>query len=86
MTTIATDEPAFEEGSRLDTDLLAALATGDLDRVVSIYELGARLKEQEGDIDAACFLYTHAFVHALQAGDPRHETLRRVLIGYGREE
>lgn len=79
------EELAFEAG-RLESELLAALEAGDLDRVVSIYELAGRLKEQSGDIDAACFLYTHAFVHALQAGDRRSETLRAILVGYGREE
>ncbi|MEM6386775.1 MAG: hypothetical protein AAF718_11130 [Pseudomonadota bacterium] len=62
-----------------------ALALGDIERVVSLYEKAAAMKEEAGDIDAACFLLTHAWIHALEAGDGRAEDIRGQLIAYGRE-
>ena len=65
--------------------LHAALAERDLQRVISIYTEAADRRESEGDIDVACFLLTHAWVHALEADDHRVGMLRARLIAHGRE-
>ncbi len=65
--------------------LEAAFAARDIKRVIDIYAQAADRKEAEGDIDAACFLLTQAWVHALEAGDDRATDLRARLIAHGRE-
>lgn len=50
-----------------------------------LYALAAEKREAAGDIDAACFLLTHAYVYALDAG-AASETIRQKLVCYGREE
>ncbi|MGR3511904.1 MAG: hypothetical protein ACU0GG_04015 [Paracoccaceae bacterium] len=65
--------------------LQTALAERNLGRVIDIYTDAANDKEEAGDIDAACFLLTHAWVHALEAGDDRATDIRARLIAHGRE-
>lgn len=50
-----------------------------------LYALAAEKHEAAGDIDAACFLLTHAYVYALDVG-AASETIRQKLVCYGREE
>ena len=69
----------------MNDDLARALASGDLKGVIDIYLAAAESKEDEGDVDAACFLLTHAWVHALEAGDSRARDIRARLIARGRE-
>ena len=70
--------------SDLDRAVIAAHQAGDLAALVTLYTQAADAVE-EADIDAACFLLTHAHVFALEAGDPRAEDLRARLVRYGRE-
>lgn len=49
-----------------DRKLFAALDDGDHQTVAELYLQAA---EQANDRDAAAFYATHAYVHALQAGD-----------------
>lgn len=65
--------------------LQTALAERNLGRVIDIYIDAANDREEEGDIDAACFLLTHAWVHALEAGDDRAAEIRTRLVAHGRE-
>lgn len=83
-----TDGPAdrARDRSQLDAHLIDAHRSGDLVRLVDLYSLAAERSETEGDIDAACFYLTHAYVFALQSDDPRAEDLRAILKARGREE
>ena len=76
------------EGARaaLDAALIAAHAEGDNARLVRLYTQAADSSEAAGDVDAACFYLTHAYVFALHTGDPAAETLHRRLLAEGREE
>lgn len=55
------------------------------DDPVALYRTAADRAEARGDIEAACFYLTHAFVHALQAGAPEAVELNRRLVVHGRE-
>jgi hypothetical protein len=65
----------------LDSALLAAHERGDGAALAALYgEAGARA---EGD--AAAFYLTHAYIHALEAGEPRAAELHARLKAMGRE-
>ena len=70
----------------LDERLLAAHAAGDLPALAMLYSQAADAREASGDIDAACFYLTHAFVFALEAGDAQGPGLHARLKAHGREE
>ena len=73
-----------EEAAALNAALLAAHARHDLETLVDLYALAADSQEGVGDIDAACFFLTQAFVFALEAGVARAAELNRRLVAYGR--
>lgn len=62
--------------------MLDAHADNDSDALVSLYTQAADGAE---DVDTECFFLTHAFVFALEAGDPRAQGLRARLVAHGRE-
>lgn len=66
----------------LDAQLLTAHVAGDLAALVGLYTQAA---EQAAQFDAACFYLTHAYIFALDLGDPRAQGLRAELVRYGRE-
>ena len=68
--------------SGLHAALMAAHEAGDGAGLARLYE---RAAETAGDVDAACFFLTHAYVHALEAGDPRARHLHGRLKAHGRE-
>ncbi|SMX44765.1 hypothetical protein [Maliponia aquimaris] len=68
--------------SGLDTLLLAAHAADDRAALVGLY---AQAAEAAGDLNAACFYLTHAYVFALEIGDPRAASLHARLKAEGRE-
>lgn len=72
----------------LDRILLKEHADGaDPGRLSALYREAGMLREADGAIDAACFLYTHAFVYALEAGNAALiDSLRSALVRHGREE
>jgi len=70
----------------LEAALLAAHDKSDLQALVVLYRQAGEAKEQDGDLDAACFYYTHAFVFALETGHPDRHLLNSKLVGFGREE
>ncbi|MEM7751831.1 MAG: hypothetical protein AAF230_00360 [Pseudomonadota bacterium] len=70
---------------RLDRALSDAVQAGDLPRVVRLYRDAAEMSEATGDVDRACFFYTHAWVFAMEAGDPMADELRAKLVAHGRE-
>lgn len=76
------------DGARalLDARLIAAHEEGDLPLLVKLYAEAARTSEEAGNIDAACFYLTHAYVFALQTDDPRAPEFHARLKARGREE
>ena len=55
--------------STLQSRMLAAHKRTDLSALPALYLEAARVREEGGDVDAACFFFTHAYVYALDAGD-----------------
>ena len=68
--------------STLDAEVIAAHASNDTTRLVKLYTQAA---EETGDVNAACFFLTHAYVFALELGHPDAITLRARLVKHGRE-
>jgi hypothetical protein len=68
--------------SSLDARMLAAHAAADTSALIGLYEQAA---DAVADVDSTCFFLTHAFVFALEAGDPRAHALRARLVSHGRE-
>lgn len=68
----------------LDSQLLAAHEAKDKPELVRLYTLAGDEREKAGDIDAACFYLTHAFVYALELGTPEADLLNRRLWEHGR--
>lgn len=68
----------------LDRELLKAHAEMDKGALVHLYRLAGDKYAAAGDIDAASFYLTHAFVFALETGAPEAEELNRRLADWGR--
>ncbi|MBY6114347.1 hypothetical protein KUW09_07705 [Mameliella alba] len=66
----------------LDDLLLSAHDADDRPALVGLYEQAA---DTANDLDAACFYLTHAYIFALELGDPRAATLHARLMAEGRE-
>ena len=58
--------------STLQARLLAAHDADDRRALVALYTEAA---DKAGDVDAACFYLTHAYIFALDTGDPAAELL-----------
>ncbi|MEO0621928.1 MAG: hypothetical protein AAFU49_15175 [Pseudomonadota bacterium] len=67
----------------LDRALLDAHARDDGSALVGLY---ARAADLANDTEAAAFFLTHAYVFALETGDPASEELHCRLRALGREE
>jgi hypothetical protein len=65
----------------LQDRLLAAHADDDRSRLVALYTEAA---DGTADIDAACFYLTHAYIFALELGDPVSDALYQRLHAHGR--
>ncbi|WP_264214052.1 hypothetical protein [Leisingera thetidis] len=72
------------ERAELDHALLQAHEDKDSAALVRLYTLAGDRAEAAGDINAACFYLTHAFVFALEAGLPETRELNRRLAERGR--
>jgi hypothetical protein len=70
----------------LDAQLLAAHAAGDERALAPLYARAADAAEAAGEVDAACFFLTHAYVFALATGAPEAGALHARLLAHGREE
>ncbi|MEZ5774980.1 MAG: hypothetical protein R3D33_09880 [Hyphomicrobiaceae bacterium] len=66
--TRATDDPAARL-RELDREVLDRHALGDRRALAPLYGEAGRIREAEGLIDEAAFLYTQAYVYALETGD-----------------
>ena len=65
----------------LQDRLLDAHAQGDQMALVALYTEAA---DSNDVVDAACFYLTHAYIFALELGDPASETLFARLKVHGR--
>lgn len=70
----------------LETKILHAHEVGDKAALIEGYGRAAMIAEGEGEIDAACFFATYAYIYALEAGHDDRAALHAFLIKYGREE
>lgn len=70
----------------LEAALLAAHADGDQAALARLYAKAGDRAEAAGDLDAACFYLTHAYVFALATGAPGADALHARLKAHGREE
>jgi len=77
----AQDDP---DALALDQLLLDAHARDDRPALIRLYTLAADRHEVAGDVDAACFYLTHAFIFALEAGAPEADNLNARLVAHGR--
>lgn len=66
----------------LDAHLKAAQAAGDKRALIGLYDQAA---DTANDPNAAAFFLTHAYVFALEAGDPRAKAFHHRLKAEGRE-
>lgn len=73
------------ESEKLDEMLRSAHARDDAAALTELYTLAADQSEEIGDIDAACFYLTHAFVFGLQCGSDATRDLQQRLWRHGRE-
>ena len=83
-----TGKPASKKSEQLEVleeALLAAHSVHDHPGLVLLYRQAGEIREAEGDIDAACFYYTHAYVFALETGDKAAKQLLDILVSHGRE-
>ena len=69
-----------------DAALLAAHAAGDHATVIRLYTAQGDAEEARGDVDAACFYLTHAYVFALETNHASAPLLHARLKAAGREE
>jgi hypothetical protein len=65
----------------LQNRLLDAHARDDCAALVGLYTEAA---DAAPDLDAACFYLTHAYIYALEKGDPAAEQLYQRLKAQGR--
>ena len=57
-----------DQAERLDSDILAGHKNGDFTSLALYYRTGGQHAALSGNSDAACFLFTQAYVFALRAG------------------
>tara|TARA_R110002126_G_C10490649_1_gene504130 strand:- start:34660 stop:34890 length:231 start_codon:yes stop_codon:yes gene_type:complete len=70
----------------LNAALLDAHDRAEGGRLAELYHRAASISEQAGEMDQACFYFTHAYVFALQEGLPMSTDLHARLKALGREE
>ena len=70
--------------TELDAQLLDAHASKDAAKIALHYGRAADQAERKENTDQACFFLTHAWVFALEAGDPAADKYRARLAAFGR--
>ena len=78
-------EPLDMALQALDAALLGAHATGDKAALARLYAEAAERADATGDRDRAAFYLTHAYVFALDRGDPAAGAFHARLCAWGRE-
>lgn len=70
----------------LQAELLRAYAECDLALVAELFVQAARERDVMQDVDAACFFYTQAYIHALEADNEAVASVaHRQLATHGRD-
>lgn len=69
----------------LNAALIKAHEAHDRPQLIALYQAAGDAHEQAGNIDAACFYLTHAFVFALEEGADEAIMLSQKLAAYGRD-
>ena len=69
----------------LEAELLDAHRRDDRVALVRLYTKAADRCETGGDIDAACFFLTHAYIFGLEMAHPDTAALHARLVAFGRE-
>lgn len=69
----------------LEAAIQADYQLGNIGGLAETYAKGAALYESQGEVDAACFFWTQAYVLALDAGADRlADIMHGKLDGFGR--
>lgn len=79
---IGQSNPVPPNDTKLEARLLEAHASDDRLALIGLY---AQAAEIAPDADGRGFYLTHAYVFALERGDPRASELKQQLIALGRE-
>ncbi len=75
----------METGPTLHREILEAHASGSKSLLVTLYYQAAEYHEKNGDVDAAGFFLTQAYVFALEQGLAVAGELHGRLVDLGRE-
>lgn len=70
----------------LDDEIMQAHGKDDRHRLCGLYLKAGEVKEAAGEIDAACFLFTQAYVYGLETGNEDRMKAQAKLIAYGRDQ
>ncbi|PIB26163.1 hypothetical protein BFP76_12910 [Amylibacter kogurei] len=70
----------------LNRELLAAHAAKDGAKIAHIYKQAGENALEAGQVDTACFYFTHAYVFALESNCEELGQIHAILKKYGREE
>lgn len=70
---------------KLEAALLEAHRAGDVQALVQLYTEAGTLSEANRATTRAYFFLTHAWIFALEAGDPVADKLKARLVAHGRE-
>lgn len=67
-------------------ELLEAHDQRDAEALIRIYKREGEAALADGKTHEGCFLLTHAYVFALEAGAKEASEIHKILVSYGREE
>lgn len=70
----------------LDDEIMQAHARNDRHRLCTLYLKAGEMKEAAGELDAACFLFTQAYVYGLETGNSDCSKARAKLVAHGRDQ
>ena len=78
---------AVTEKADLDCRILAAHAADDRVALAKLYLEAGEMMDANGDLAAACFLYTQAYVFGLESGAAEaRDHAHAKLVRYGRDQ
>jgi len=81
VTRVNTQAPDLQT---VEKALLLAHEQNNYSDLVTYYSKAATLMENQGDIDAACFYLTQAYVYAMECGSDQAQELHNRLAKHGR--
>lgn len=75
----------MNDSESLHRQLLEAHQQNDTDSLATLYGEAGTRAEHQGNLDAACFYLTQAYIFALDSGLDCAAEYNRKLAGYGRD-